>query len=90
MACWYSGFFLLFHYSFLINFVLGSKTVKFILRDFVGLHCLVICLVVATVDSGFQEFQWFEDSAADLVPIKKKKMLITHKNILIRGFEIDF
>ena len=50
-----------FLYSFLINFVEESKTVKFILRDFVELHSLGAFLVVATVDFGFQELQWFRN-----------------------------
>ena len=60
-------FFLLLHYSFLINFVAGSNTFKFILRGFVELHCLGAFLVDATDDSGFQ---WFGNSVVDLVPIK--------------------
>ena len=42
-------FFLLIRYTFLIDFFAGSKTAKL---DFDELHCL---LVVATVNSGFQE-----------------------------------
>ena len=64
-------FFLLLHYSFLINFVAGSMTLKLILRDLVELHCLGAFLVVATVDSSFQELQWFGNSVAGLDPIKK-------------------
>lgn len=42
-------------YSFLINFVTASKTVKFILQDFVLLQSYGTFLVVATVDSGLQK-----------------------------------
>ena len=41
-----------------------AKTVKFILLDFVELHCLSASLVAATVDSGFQELQWFGNCVA--------------------------
>ena len=46
-------FSLLLHYSFLIYFVAGPKTVKFIPRDFVELHCIGAFLV---------ELQWFGNS----------------------------
>ena len=62
----YVVFFLLLRCSCLLNFVAGSKTVKFILRDFDELHCLGVFLVIATVDSGFQELQWFGNSAVGL------------------------
>ena len=42
---------------FFTNFVAGSNTVKPILWDFVDLHCLGAFRVVATVESGCQEFQ---------------------------------
>ena len=61
-------------YSFLIHFVAGNKTVKFILQDFVELHCLDAFLVVVNVDSGFQQLQWFGNSVAGL---DKKKAPIT-------------
>ena len=48
----YCIFSLLLHYSFLVNFIPGSKSVKFILRNFVELHCLDAFQVVATFDSA--------------------------------------
>ena len=56
---------------FIINFFAGSMTVKFILRDFVDLHCLGAFLVVATDDFGFQELQWFGKNEVDLVNSRK-------------------
>ena len=53
--------FLLLRYYFLINFVAVSKTVKFILRDFIELHCSDAFVMVTTYDSGFQELQWFRN-----------------------------
>ena len=63
----------LLHYSFLINLVAEFKTDKSILWDCVELHCLGAFLVVATVDSVFQEWsgvEWFGKSTAGLVPKK--------------------
>lgn len=37
---------------------------EFILRDFVEFHCFGAFLVVATVDSSFQELEWFGNSVA--------------------------
>ena len=50
-------FFLLPRYYFLINVIAGYKTIKLIFRVFVELHFFSVFLVVATVDSYFQELQ---------------------------------
>ena len=65
--------FLLLHYSFLINFVAGSKTVKFIVRYFVELHCLCGFLVVATVDSGFRSCSGLGTVFSGFSPKKKER-----------------
>ena len=44
---------------FLRYLLAGSKTVKFILRDFIVLHYLGVFLLAAAIDSGFQEILWF-------------------------------
>ena len=46
----------------------GSKTVKFILRNFIELHYLGALLVVTTVDSGFQKLQKIRKRGAKLSP----------------------
>ena len=75
-------FFLLLHYSFLIKFFEGSKTAKFILRDFVELNEAR----PSAVDSVFQELHWFGNSLAGLIPIKKKTLEGHTLNLVVKFF----
>ena len=50
-----------------------TRQIKVILRDFVEIHYIGAFLVVAIINSAFQELQWFGRSVVDLVPKKRKK-----------------